>query len=129
MVGGAGKDTLSDPATLSALHLDTPLVAALAFAGADFYTLRLFLRAVVCQLVRVMLDDLHVYRLEQLWNHIHFRLTPKKAAEPKDPAVEPDTPAVAAALGPDPSELAPGDPSAITVARSPDPRPSQSPLE
>ena len=86
-------------------------------------------RAVVCQLVRVMLDDLNDYRLEQLWNHIHVCLTPKKAAEPKDPAVEPDTPAVAAVLGPDPSKLVPGDPSAITVARSPEARPSQSPLE
>jgi hypothetical protein len=46
-VGGAGADVLTDPAQLDAYHLNILTVAGLAFAGSYFFTLRLFLRAVV----------------------------------------------------------------------------------
>ena len=46
-VGGATGATLSDPATADAYHRNVLTVAAFAFAGSYFFTLRLFLRAVV----------------------------------------------------------------------------------
>lgn len=46
-VGGADPAVMTNPAQREMLHQNILLVAALAFAGAYFYTLRLFLRAVV----------------------------------------------------------------------------------
>ena len=46
-IGGAGKDFRGDPANLDAYHINVLTVAGYAFAGAYFFTLRLFLRAVV----------------------------------------------------------------------------------
>jgi hypothetical protein len=46
-VGGAGSAVTGDPAQIDAHHINILTVAGLAFAGSYFFTLRLFLRAVV----------------------------------------------------------------------------------